>query len=307
MAAEKASKGWLAQLSEEMAGAVERAGQAVVAVDARRRLPASGIVWPGSGVVVTADHVLERDEDITVTLAGGQKLAATLAGRDPGSDVAVLRLNGAAPGPAELAPEGSVKVGHFALALGRPGTDLPVVSFGVISTLGGAWRTARGGAIEGYIRADLVLYPGFSGGPLVDIQGRVVGLNSSHLAHGLGLAIPAHAVSGIVETLQTQGRIRRAYLGLTSQPVVLPEALRRKLGLKQETGLIVVGTEPGSPADKGGLLMGDVLVDLGGYPINDGEDLQAVLSAQEVGKSITLSVVRGGEARDLTVTPGERK
>ncbi len=306
MAADKASSGGLARFSEELAGAVERAGRSVVAVDARRRLPASGIVWPGSGVVVTADHVLERDEDITVTLAGGQKLAATLAGRDPGSDVAVLRLNDTAPGPAELAPEGSVRVGHFVLAVGRPGTDLPVVSFGVISTLGGAWRTARGGAIERHIRADLVLYPGFSGGPLVDIEGRVVGLNSSHLAHGLGLAIPAHTVTGIVETLLARGRIRRAYLGITSQPVVLPEAWRRKQGLKQETGLLVVGTEPGSPAEKGGLLTGDVLVDMGGYPISDGEDLQAVLSAQEVGKPVTLSVVRGGEAVNLPVTPGER-
>lgn len=307
MAIDKSSSGFLAALSDELAGAVELAGQSVVAVDGRRRLPASGIVWPGTGTVVTADHVLERDEDITVTLAGGQQVPATLAGRDPGTDVAVLRLAGATPASAELAPEGSVRVGHFVLALGRPGTEAPVVSFGVVSTLGGMWRTARGGALQGYIRADLALYPGFSGGPLIDVQGRVAGLNSSHLAPGRGLAIPANTVGQIVEMLLTQGRVRRAYLGVTSQPVALPEGLRREHGLKQETGLIIVGVEPGSPAEKGGLLMGDVLVALGGQAVTDGEDLQAALGAQAVGNPMTVSILRGGKAMDLSVTPGERK
>ncbi len=306
MNADKDSKGLLAALSDEMASAVERAGRAVVAVDGRRRLPASGVVWPDGGIVVTADHVLERDEDIAVTLPDGRKVAATLAGRDPGSDLAVLRLAETSAAPADLAPADSVKVGHLVLALGRPGTGAPVVSFGIVSTLGGAWRTARGGAVEGYIRADLTLYPGFSGGPLVDVQGRVVGLNSSHLAPGRGVAIPAHTVSGIVQTLLTQGSIRRAYLGVTSQPVLLPAALRHKLGLKQETGLIIVGVEPGSPAEKGGLLMGDVLIALAGQAVTDGEDLQAALGPKVVGKPVTVLVLRGGEPKDLSVTPSER-
>ena len=306
MAAEKKTNGLLAALSEEMAGAVERAGRAVVTVEGRRRMPASGIVWRDGGVVATADHVLERDEDIMVTVAGGQRVAATLAGRDPGSDLAVLRIAGASADPAELAPEGSSKVGHLVLALGRPGGGSPVASFGVISTLGGAWRTARGGALEGYIRADLALYPGFSGGPLVDVQGRVLGLNSSHLAPGRGLAIPSHVVDGIVQTLLTQGRIRRAYLGVASQPVQLPAALRQKLGLRQETGLILVSVEPGSPSEVGGLLMGDVLVGIAGQTVADSEDLQAALGPQVVGKPVNVSVLRGGETKDLTVTPSER-
>lgn len=306
MATNEGAKGLLEALSEEMAGAVERAGRAVVAVDGRRRLAASGIVWQDGGIVVTADHVLERDEDIAVTLPDGRKVATTLAGRDPGSDLAVLRLVGASGSPADLAPANSVKVGHLVLAVGRPGTSAPVASFGIVSTLGGAWRTARGGAVEGYIRADLALYPGFSGGPLVDVQGRVVGLNSSHLAPGRGVAIPSAAVTGIVQTLLTQGRIRRAYLGVTSQPVLLPGTLRQKLGLGQETGLIIVGVEPGSPAEKGGLLMGDVLIALGGQAVAEGEDLQAALGPQVVGSPVSVSVLRGGEPRDLSVTPSER-
>lgn len=306
MATNKDSKGPLVALSEAMADAVERAAQAVVTVEGRRRLPATGILWRDGGTVVTADRVLERDEDLAVVLPGGQKAAATLAGRDPGSDVAVLRLGDTAAAPAELAPEDSVKVGHVVLALGRPGTPVPVASFGIVSSLGGSWRTARGGAIEAYIRADLALYPGFSGGPLVHVHGRTVGLNSSHLAPGRAVAIPAHTVGRIVQTLLTQGRIRRAYLGVTSQPVLLPAAIREKAGLNQETGLIIVGVEPGSPADNGGLLIGDVLVALGGQVVADGEDLQGSLGPQTVGKAITASVLRGGDPKDLSVTPGER-
>ncbi len=300
--------GLLTTLSDELAAAVERAAKAVVSVDARRQRPASGIVWPtAGGVIVTADHVVERDEDITIILADGQKVGATVVGRDPGSDVAVLRLAAGptAPAPAELAPAGEAKIGHLVLAVGRPGGS-PMASFGIISALGGSWRTQRGGIVEGYVRADVTLYPGFSGGPLVDVQGRVVGLNSWHLAGGQEMAIPTAALGTIVQTLVTQGKVRRAYLGVTSQPVRIPDGLRQTLSLSQKVGLMVVGVEPGSPADQAGLLLGDVLIDVAGQTIADVDDLQAALGPATVGKPTTVTVIRGGQRRTINVTPGER-
>jgi S1-C subfamily serine protease len=301
----------LTALSDELANAVQQASQAVVTVDARRQVAASGILWPaGSGIVVAADHAVERDEDIVVRLADGRKVGATVAGRDPGTDIAVLRLSlgdgAAAPAPAELAPIESVKIGHVAMAVGRPGDGATMATFGIVSALGGAWRTARGGTVQGYVRADVALYPGFSGGPLVDTQGRVIGLNSWHLAGGQELAIPAASVSATVQTILTQGRVKRAYLGVTSQPVALPDALQQKLGISQKSGLVLVGVETGSPADKAGLFIGDILVAFAGQPVADPRDLQAALGGATVGTTTNVTVVRGGERKDVAVTPGER-
>lgn len=305
MAEATSSGGLLASLSEELASAVEQAGRSVVTVHGRRRLPASGIVWPG-GVIATADHVLERDEDLTVTDSAGNQIQVTLVGRDPGSDIAVLRPAGGTLQAAELAAPGSVRVGHLVLALGRPGPGGAMASFGVVSAVGDTWRTARGGTVEGYIRADLALYPGFSGGPLVNAGGQVVGLNSSHLARGQEMAIPAQAVDGVVRTLLAGGKVKRAYLGIGSQPVQLPAPLREKLGLASEVGLMIVWVEPGSPAEKGGLFMGDVLISLADQPLTGVEALQALLGSGAVGQPIKAAILRGGERKEVSITPGER-
>jgi len=300
--------GVLNALSNELSTAVERASQYVVTVEARRQVAASGILWPaGPGIVVTADHVVEREEGITVRLPGGQKVSAALVGRDPGSDIAVLRLANPGTQPtADLAPSDSAKIGHLVLAIGRPGEGAPMATFGIISALGGSWRTARGGILDSYIRADVALFSGFSGGPLVDTQARVVGLNSWHLAGGQEIAIPAAVVSKIVQSLLTSGRVRRAYLGVTSQPVAIPDSLAQKLGLSQPSGLVLVGVEPGSPADQAGLLLGDVLVALANQIVTDSDDLQRALASTTVGTATTATIIRGGEKKSIAVTPGER-
>jgi S1-C subfamily serine protease len=308
MATMERSGGVLAAVSDELAAAVEAASGSVVAVHGRRRIPATGIVWR-EGIVVTADHVLERDEDITVSGPSEEKLAATIAGRDPGSDLAVLRIAGSSANAAGLATAESLKVGNFVLAIGAgsgSGSGRLMASFGVVSALGSTWRTARGGVVEGYIRADVALYPGFSGGPLVDTQGQVVGVNSSHLARGQGIAIPANTVNASIDMLLTQGRVRRGYLGVTSQPVRLPSDLQQKLGLQQDSGLLVLGVETGSPADKGGLFMGDVIISLGGQTIADPQDLQAALGPAVVGQATPAAVLRAGERKELSLTPAER-
>ena len=299
------AEGLLGALSDQLAGAVERAAPGVALVNGRRGLPSSGIIWPGGSWVVTAAHTLERSRDVEIRLHDGSTTTASLVGRDRGSDVAVLKLSRGLEQTAELAPEGSAKPGNLVLALGRPEAGPVLVSFGVVSATGGAWRTALGGAVDGYIRADAALLPGFSGGPLIDTQGHVIGLNSSQIAGGDSVAIPTAALARIVETLGMRGSIRRGYLGVSSQVVELQGSIRQRLGLP-EAGLIVLGVEPGQAADRGGVLVGDILVEVAGRQTGDGEALLMALGPDVIGKPVTVKLLRGGELREITVTPGER-
>jgi S1-C subfamily serine protease len=299
------TSGVLLSLSNDLAGAVERAGRATVAVNARQRVPSSGVQWR-QGIVVTADHTVERDEDITVTLPDGRTVPATLAGRDPGTDLAVLKVQGAEWPAAEIGDAAALKVGHVVLAVARPGERGLSASVGVVSYLGEAWRTWRGGQIDRFVRPDLTLYPGFSGGPLADVQGRVMGINTSGLSRGGALAIPASTVNRVADQLVATGRIARGYLGIGMQPVTVPAALKSKLGLASGGGLVVVSVQPGGPAEKAGVLIGDILVALDGKPVADTDDVQALLDPERVGKSIAATVIRGGEVAALTVTVSER-
>ena len=299
--------GLLVGLSGELADAVARAGQSVVKVNARRRMAASGVVWAADGVIVTADHVLELDEGITIGLSDGREVKAQVAGRDPGSDLAVLRAEATGLVPIALAQADSVRVGNLVLAVGRPGETGPMATIGVVSARTGPWRHSRGGLIDGLIQTDVTMYPGFSGGPLVDAAGRMVGLNSSLLVRGVSVAVPGEIVQRVAQALLTQGRVRRGYLGVSTQPVALPAGLAQRLGLTQSSGLMIVGAEAGSPADLAGVMLGDVLVTLAGQSLRDAEDLQAQLGPASVGQAIPLRVIRGGSLADLTVTVGERQ
>ena len=294
----------LAQLSEAMADAVETAGASVVTVKARRRFPATGVVWTADGVIVTSDHVIEREDRIEVGLPGGESVSASIAGRDPGSDIAVLKVAKGGLTPIVQAP-GAARVGNMVLAVGRPGPEGPMASLGVVGAVGGPWRTFRGAEVEGYLRSDVTFYPGFSGGPLIDAEGRAVGLNSSRLGRGSGLTIPVAAVARIAADLLAGGKVRRAYLGISSQVARLPEKLAAALG-GQESGLLIVSVEPGSPADVAGLLIGDILVAFAGTQVTDTEDLQSLLGAELIGSEARATVLRGGSATDLAVKVGER-
>lgn len=293
----------LATFSDALAGAVAQAGDAVVRVDARRRSGASGVVWGPGGQILTADHVLEREEDLTVGLPDGRTVNATIVGRDPGSDLALLRADGVDLPPIQ---RGSTpKVGHLVLLVARPGAGL-ATSIGVVSAIGGPSRTRWGGVVEGTIRTDATFFPGFSGGAMVDTSGRLLGLATSFRGSDHGLAISLETLERVTAALTSHGRIRRGYLGLTSQPVAVPETLRQKLGLSQESGLLIVGVEGGSPAERGGLLLGDVLVAFAGQPVRHTDDLLGLLGPERVGRATDARVIRGGEPRDLSVTVGER-
>jgi S1-C subfamily serine protease len=295
----------LTELSDAMVEAVSKAGAATLMVNARRRLPASGIAY-ASDLILTADHVVERDDDITIVLPDGSDVSAGVVGRDTGSDLALLRLQSNGAVVAEPA-QGDARVGQFVLALGRPNKEGIQASLGIVSAIGGPVRTGRGGLLDRYMRTDAIPYPGFSGGPLVDMRGRVVGLNTSGLARGASLVIPVSLAWQIAGVLAEHGRVRRGFLGVRSQPVTISRVQQGALGREQNSGLLLVVVENGSPAAEGGLLVGDIIVALADQPVSDPDELLAGLVGDIVGKPTPVQVLRGGEPRTITVTIGERK
>lgn len=282
------------ELSNALADTVEAASKGIVRVEARKRLPATGIVWR-ENVIVTAHHVVRHDSNIKVGLPGGEIIAATLAGRDPDTDVAVLKVDQTLT-PLPLAADGSLRVGHLALAIGKPGEHVQT-TLGVISALGT-------GQMDGLIQTDVVMYPGFSGGPLVDASGRVQGMNTSGLSRGASLSIATKKINQVVDALLVHGKVKKGFLGVGAQPVRLPEKLAGEVG--QETGLMLASVEAGSPGDKGGLLQGDILIALDGQPTPHLDALLMLLSGDRVGKSVSAKIIRGGEVRELHVTIGEK-
>lgn len=292
-------------LSDSLADAVERTGRSVVAVKARQHTPSSGIYWR-EGVIVTADHTVERDQDIVVTLPDGSSASATRVGSDSGTDLTVLRVEGTSLPVAEIGDASTLKVGHVVLAVARPGDIGLSATMGTVSALSGEWRTWSGGRIDTFIRPDLILYPGFSGGPLVDAAGRVVGLNTSGLSRAMPIAVPVSTINRVVEQLLTRGRIARGYLGLGMQPVRIPDSLKAGLNLSGDTGLIVVSIESDGPAEKAGVMVGDILVVLNEKPVSDPRDVQSALDAESVGKSITATIIRGGQRQEVPIMVGER-
>ena len=299
----------LLAFSQRLAKAVKRVSKAVVAIDARPRVATSGIVWR-DGVIVSTNHTVQRDEEITVQLADGRRLPANLVGRDPGTDLAVLRVEAdQALGidPVTTTAHNELEVGNLTLAVGRIHRERGVTaSFGIISALGDKWRTWRGGEIDRLIRPDVSIFIGFSGGALIDIEGRVIGINTTGLARGTGLTIPASTVNYVVDTLLEHGRIARPYLGVGMQPVALPAELRSNLNLPNESALVMLSVEAESPAGRAGIMLGDVLVALEDVPVADTDDVQMVLSRSQVGQTIRASILRGGEQREITLTLTER-
>lgn len=293
----------LLALSNNLADAVEQASHVVVAVNARQRMSSSGVYWQ-QGVVVTADHTVKRDEEITVTLSDNRNVSATLVGRDSSTDLAVLKLSEALP-TAEICDASSLKVGHIVLALGHSGDGISA-SYGVISALGGAWRTWSGGQLDQFVRPDLRLYPGFSGGPLVDTSGRVIGINTTGLARRMDVVIPSATINRVVDQLLATGRIARGYLGVGMQPVRLPDSLKNKLNLPALGGVIVVNVESDGPAEKAGVLIGDVLIALDGTSVSDTGDVLAMLVSERVGKTINAQIIRGGTSIEVAIAVGER-
>jgi S1-C subfamily serine protease len=327
----------LKQLSEALANIVEAAAQGIVRVEGRRRLPATGFVW-SENIIVTAHHVVERNEGIKIGLPAGETVDAALVGRDPNTDIAILRVN-ATLTPLPRSAEG-LRVGNLVLAVGRPGRDVQA-TLGVVSAIGAnepegsendwnaraqrraekmAERAARrwgaeaysfsfstgssGIRTEGAIQTDVVMYPGFSGGPLVDASGIVRGMNTSAISRGASLTVPLATIERVAGTLVQHGRMRRGFLGIGAQPVRLQEAIASEVG--QETGLLLVSVESGSPAERGGLFVGDIIVALDGQSVRQLDELLALLNGDRAGKAVAVHLVRGGNVHQVEVTVGEK-
>lgn len=295
----------LKSLSDDFAALVNTAAPSVVQVDARKRYPATGIVWSADGLILTAAHVVTREEQIRVGLPEGSRVSAAIVGHDPYTDLALLRAEASGLQPAAWIGDDDLRVGELVLALGRPEADMQA-TLGVISALGDAWRAPTGARIERYVQTDVTMYPGFSGGPLVTASGAFAGLNTSALlGEGVSLTLHAAVLRRVVTAIQEHGGVQRGYLGIGSQPVRLPDDLAQQVG--QETGLLLVSVEPDSPAGRAGLLLGDVLTALAGDPVRHMDDLYAVLSAGHVGQTVPAAIVRGGQRMQVQVTIGERK
>jgi len=294
----------LETLSNELADAAATAGKSVLAVHARRWLPSSGVYWR-TGVVVTSHHAVAHAEDITLVAEGGKQHKATLQGRDPSTDLAVLKLAGEAELALPAFAETAAKLGHLVLALGRSRNHNLVASAGIVGGVSGEWRTPRGGRLDQHIRLSLDLYPGFSGGPLVNAQGKVLGINTRGLARGRALTLPLATVNRTVDELLEKGHIARPYLGLAMQPVSLPESLRNQGASSVNSALLVIHVEPSGPADKAGVLLGDLVTELQGKSVQDTENIRELLASDKPGGTVTVSVLRGGSPVKLSITLGE--
>jgi len=297
-------------LSRELAAAVEKVGGAVVAVHGRRRIPSSGVHWR-AGVVVTSNQALQRDEDITVILPDGRSVAAPLAGRDPSTDLAILKLEDSQSensklGVPEVADLSTLKVGHAVLTAGRTSEGGVRATLALVGVVGPAWRTWRGGALDATVRQDRNLHPNFAGGPVIDYQGCVLGISTPALSRYGSVVIPASTVERVASELEKKGHVGRGYLGIGMVPVRVPQKLREVAELAHEVGLMVVGVEPDSPADQAGVTLGDVLVALDASPLRDTDDLQAHLTADRIGKAVKASIIRGGALTAAIITVGER-
>jgi S1-C subfamily serine protease len=288
------------KLSNDLAEVSAEAGKSVVAVHGTRH-PSSGIVI-AKDAVVAASHAVRRDDEITVIPAPGQKFSARVAGRDPSIDLVVLRLQQPIDAPTvRWASTANLRIGELVLALARTQRGHVVASSGILSGLiSGPMRTWRGGEIDQFIRPDLTMYPGFSGGPLVNSQGELLGMNTAGL-HRSGITVPSATVQRISAELQEKGGLQRPYLGLAMQAASLPESLRTRLNLTANEGLLVVHVEPGSPADKAAIFLGDVLITLAGKPADDIDAVQNILRSHKPGDSIEASLVRGGAITTLSL------
>ena len=295
----------LINLSNELAGIVRSAEPHIVSIRARRHYPSSGLLW-SSGVVVTADHTLQREDDIPVTLSDGKTVGATLAGRDVGTDLAVLKIESSNPSLGQIGRSKAVNAGELALVVGRSPDSGVNASLGIISAISGKWRTWRGGQLDSYIRLDAKLFPQSSGGAVVNARGEVIGIATSALSRIAGIAIPVSTVESVTEKLLQKGFVPRGYLGVGVQQVPFSEELRKKLAVPNRSGLIVLTVEPGGPADQAGLLIGDIVIGIDDRAIEETDDLQQYSDSGVIGKSADIKYVRGGVLKHSALTVGER-
>src|SRR2546430_3655941 len=293
----------LAMLSEQLADAVATAGAALVAVHARPRLPSTGVHWK-DGVVVTTDGTIRREDDMAVTLPDGRRIPATLAGRDRGTDLAVLRIASASLPVETLGDPATLRPGHLVLALARLDAGGPRAAFGAVSATGGKWRCWKGGEIDSWLQSDLDIYPGFGGGPLVDATRRIHGVNSGGLSRTLATTIPVATVNRVMTQLLDRGYVARGWIGAAMQLVRLDPATQQRL--KREGGLPRLSVEPDPPASRAEPLGRDIRLAVDGQDVCGLDQLLDMLGGDVLGKKLKLEVVRAGQPVSVDVVIDQR-
>jgi S1-C subfamily serine protease len=257
-------------------------------------------------VIVTSDHSLRRDEEIQVTLPNGRVAPATLAGRDPSTDIAVLKCPEATSAVSEFGDLAALKPGSLTLVVGRTRASGPVAALGVVSLVAPDRHTWTGASLVPYVRLDVGLQPTAVGGAVINAHGKIVGLATPRFARFGAIAVPASSINKIADTLLQKGHIPRGYLGVGLQPVRLPDGLREKLKWNEKTAAIVMDVHPGGPADKAGIVIGDILISLAGHAVTRLEDIQSHLAGDAIGKTLPLKFVRGGAIQESNVVVEER-
>ena len=295
----------LQNLSNELAGAVERAAAGVVAVHARPRINSSGIVWR-QNLILTSSEGVRFEEGIKVVFADGRRTEARLRGTDPSTDLALLETDTGSIPPIEFASDDHLKTGQLVLAVGRTAATGPIASFGIISGVSGEWKSWRSGKLDPFVRLDLSVYPTSSGGAAVDSSGGLIGLVSTGLSRTSVLAVTRRTVDRVAQKLLDHGYVGRGFLGVALQPVALPRDLKEKLKLDQDTAIMLLGIEPNGPAASAGLLMGDILLQAGSSVISDAETLATLLDHATIGESLNFRVLRAGTVQEVKVRVGER-
>ena len=292
------------ELSKEITQVVNEAGKSIVTVDGRSGHTSSGIFWRDD-LVLTAAHAVRQESNIRV-IGPQTSVQARLLGRDRGADVAVLKLEKELQAqPARMGNTAALAVGDWTVAVARTRRGNIVASAGIISGLMGEWQVYRT-RIDQFIRPDLNLYPGFSGGMLVGADGTMLGLNTSGLLRGKPITIPTATLTRIAEEIVSKGHVARPYIGLAMQPVRIPEELQKSIGVSVALGLLVMHVEPGGPAGSAGILLGDVLLDLDGTGFEDLDDVHQILDRKGAGQEIQANLIRAGQKTQATIKIGTR-
>jgi len=304
----------LQSLSKEVAEITENLGSSVLHVRSINRrvrglANGSGVLISADGLALTNSHVVHGAAGVEAELCDGRTLICDLVGEDPATDLALLRLSTAGDlSNAELGDSNALRVGDFVLAMGSPFGLTRSVTLGIVSALGRSLRSqAAGREIDGVIQTDAPLNPGNSGGPLVDVQGRVVGINTAVVlgSQGLCFAVPANTASFVAAEILAHGRVRRAWLGVAGEEVLLPKRLGGELGLDEARGVAVHRVEAGSPAARAGVHARDVIIGLRGKPVASVADLHRLLDSSAIGQTLQLEIVRGAARQSLDVRPVE--
>jgi len=299
----KSSTSRLAECSTELADLAARGSRSVVTVSLPDRKSVSGILWRAGYVVTAAEALADESASVQVAADGVDRRTASVLGRDPSTDVALLQVEGLTGDGLPSADMATVRPGQLAIALGRSPEHGVIVAFGAVAVAGAPWQSQLGGRIDRFIRLGASLSQAAEGGPVLDPEGRLIGM-AVHGPRRALLVIPASTVARIVDQLLTRGKISRGYLGVALQPFQLPEALHAAAG--SGVGMLVSSVDPESGARRAGVLLGDVVVALGGEPLRDYRQVQRSLGSESVGATLQLGVVRAGALTELHVTVGER-